>query len=119
MVAAGRGKIVSATSTVGLHGNFGQTNYAAAKGGVIAMTKTWAKELGPKGITANALAPGFVQTDMTASVPEKVLEMAKARTPLRRLGTPEDIARVYLFLASDLSDFMTGQVLVADGGMAG
>ena len=118
MVAAGRGKIVSATSTVGLHGNFGQTNYAAAKGGVIAMTKTWAKELGPKGITANAVAPGFVATEMTATVPAKVLEIAKARTPIGRLGTPEDLAGVYLFLASRASDFVTGQVIVADGGMA-
>ena len=118
MAAAGSGKIVSAASTVGLHGNFGQTNYAAAKGGVIAMTKTWAKELGPKGITANAVAPGFVVTEMTASVPTKVLEIARARTPIGRLGTPEDLAGVYLFLASSASDFVNGQVLVADGGMA-
>ncbi len=119
MAAAGRGKIINAASTVGLHGNFGQTNYAASKGGVIAMTKTWAKELGPKGITANAVAPGFVQTEMTASVPEKVLEMARARTPIGRLGTPADIAGVYLFLASDASDFVNGQVIAADGGMGG
>lgn len=119
MIEAGRGKIVSAASTVGLHGNFGQTNYAAAKGGVIAMTKTWAKELGPRGITANAVAPGFVKTEMTATVPEKVLEIAKARTPIGRLGTPEDIAGVYLFLASRASDFVNGQVIAADGGMSG
>ncbi|MEB3328898.1 MAG: 3-oxoacyl-ACP reductase family protein [Candidatus Sericytochromatia bacterium] len=118
MRAQGRGKLINAASTVGLHGNFGQTNYAAAKGGVIAMTKTWAKELGPEGITANAVAPGFVLTEMTATVPAKVLEAARERTPLRRLGHPEDLARVYLFLASPLADFVNGQVLTVDGGMS-
>lgn len=117
MRAQGRGKIVNAASTVGLHGNFGQTNYAAAKGGVIAMTKTWAKELGAAGITANAVAPGFIETDMTATVPAKVLEAACARTPLKRLGKPEDVARVYAFLASPAADYVTGQVLVVDGGL--
>ena len=119
MQAQGKGKLIAAASTVGLHGNFGQTNYAAAKGGVIAMTKTWAKELGPHGITANAVAPGFIATEMTATVPEKVLAIARGRTPLGRLGTPEDVAGAYLFLASDLADYVTGQVLVVDGGMTG
>ena len=82
------------------------------------MTKTWAKELGPEGITANAVAPGFVVTEMTATVPPKVLEMARQRTPLRRLGRPEDLAGAYMFLASPLSDFVNGQVLVVDGGMS-
>jgi 3-oxoacyl-[acyl-carrier protein] reductase len=118
MRAQGRGKLINAASTVGLHGNFGQTNYAAAKGGVIAMTKTWAKELGPEGITANAVAPGFVLTEMTATVPPKVLEAARERTPLRRLGQPEDLARVYMVLASPLSDFVNGQVITVDGGMS-
>jgi 3-oxoacyl-[acyl-carrier protein] reductase len=118
MRAQGRGKLINAASTVGLHGNFGQTNYAAAKGGVIAMTKTWAKELGPEGITANAVAPGFVLTEMTATVPAKVLEAARERTPLRRLGEPLDLARVYMFLASPLADFVNGQVITVDGGMS-
>ncbi|MEB3198675.1 MAG: 3-oxoacyl-ACP reductase FabG [Candidatus Sericytochromatia bacterium] len=118
MVRAKQGKIINAASTVGLHGNFGQTNYAAAKGGVIAMTKTWAKELGPLGITANAVAPGFIVTEMTATVPAKVLALAEARTPLRRLGQPEDVARVYAFLASPAADYINGQVIVVDGGMS-
>jgi 3-oxoacyl-[acyl-carrier protein] reductase len=118
MRAQGQGRIVNAASTVGLHGNFGQTNYAAAKGGVIAMTKTWAKELGPAGITVNAVAPGFIETEMTATVPAKVLEAAQARTPLRRLGQPEDVAAVYAFLASPAARYITGQVLVVDGGLS-
>jgi 3-oxoacyl-[acyl-carrier protein] reductase len=118
MRTQGHGKIINAASTVGLHGNFGQTNYAAAKGGVIAMTKTWAKELGPAGITVNAVAPGFIETEMTATVPAKVLEAAQARTPLRRLGRPEDVAAVYAFLASPAAQYITGQVLVVDGGLS-
>ncbi|MDB5101920.1 MAG: short-chain dehydrogenase/reductase [Cyanobacteria bacterium RYN_339] len=117
-LAQGKGKIVSASSVVGLHGNFGQTNYAASKAAVIGMTKTWAKELGPKGITANAVAPGFILTDMTRAIPAKLLEGAAERVPLKRLGTPEDVAQAYLFLASDASDFINGHVLCVDGGMA-
>ncbi len=117
MVAQGRGKIISASSVVGVHGNFGQTNYAATKAGVIGMTKSWAKELGRKGITANAVAPGFIQTDMTAAMPEKVLAAMSEKTPVGRLGTPADIAKAYLFLASDDADFITGQVLGVDGGL--
>jgi 3-oxoacyl-[acyl-carrier protein] reductase len=117
MLAQGKGKIVSASSVVALYGNFGQTNYAASKAAVIGMTKTWAKELGPKGITANAVAPGFILTDMTRAIPPKLLEGAAERVPLKRLGTPEDVAGAYLFLASDASDFVNGHVLCVDGGM--
>lgn len=117
MVAAGKGTIVNASSVVGLHGNFGQTNYAATKAGVIGMTKSWSKELARKGITVNAVAPGFIQTDMTAAMPEKVLDMMRDKTPLGRLGQPEDIAKAYLFLASDDAAFITGQVISVDGGL--
>jgi 3-oxoacyl-[acyl-carrier protein] reductase len=117
MLEQGKGKIINASSVVGVHGNFGQTNYAATKAGVIGMTKSWAKELARKGITANAVAPGFILTDMTAAMPEKVLTMMKDKTPVGRLGLPEDIAKAYLFLASDDADFITGQVLGVDGGL--
>ncbi len=117
MIQQGSGSIVSASSVVGVYGNFGQTNYAASKAGVIGMTKSWAKELGKKGIRANAVAPGFILSDMTAKVPEKVLEMMKEKTPLGRLGAPLDVARAYLFLASDESGFINGAVLGVDGGL--
>lgn len=117
MLSQGQGKIINASSVVGVYGNFGQTNYAATKAGVIGMTKSWAKELARKGITANAVAPGFILTDMTAAMPENVLDMMKAKTPVGRLGTPADIAKAYLFLASDDADFITGQVLGVDGGL--
>jgi 3-oxoacyl-[acyl-carrier protein] reductase len=117
MSAGGGGSIINAASVVGLYGNFGQTNYVAAKSGVIGMTKTWARELGPSGIRVNAIAPGFIATDMIASVPEKVIDAVQERTPLRRLGRPEDIANAYLFLASDESGFITGHVLSVDGGL--
>jgi 3-oxoacyl-[acyl-carrier protein] reductase len=116
-LAQGRGKIISASSVVGLHGNFGQTNYAASKAAVIGMTKTWAKELGPKGITANAVAPGFILTDMTLAIPEALRAGAAEKIPLRRLGTPEDVAQAYLFLAGPGSDFINGHVLCVDGGI--
>ena len=119
MLAQGKGKIINASSVVGLYGNFGQTNYAATKAGVIAMTKTWARELGKKGITANAVAPGFILTDMTAAMPEKVLSMMQDKTPVGRLGQPADVAKAYLFLASDESDFINGHCLSVDGGMVG
>lgn len=118
MLEQGRGKIINTASVSGVYGNVGQTNYAAAKAGVIGMTKTWAKELGPKGITVNAVAPGFIETEMTAKVPEKVLAKIRERIPLRRLGKPEDVANVYVFLASDASDYLNGAVLHVDGGIA-
>ncbi|MFV9505762.1 MAG: 3-oxoacyl-ACP reductase FabG [Oscillochloridaceae bacterium umkhey_bin13] len=117
MVARGGGAIINAASVVGIYGNFGQTNYVAAKAGVIGMTKTWARELGPSGIRVNAVAPGFTATEMIATVPEKVLESVREKTPLRRLGRPEDIANAYLFLASDESSFITGVTLSVDGGL--
>ena len=117
MISRGGGAIINAASVVGLHGNFGQTNYVAAKAGVIGMTKTWARELGPNGIRVNAVAPGFTATEMLATVPDKVLESVRERTPLRRLGKPEDIANAYLFLASEEASFITGVTLSVDGGL--
>ena len=111
MVERGRGKIINTSSIVGISGNFGQTNYAAAKAGLIGMTKTWARELGPKGITVNAVAPGFIATEMVKKMPEKVLQSMRERTPVRRLGEPRDVANAYLFLASDEADFINGAVL--------
>lgn len=118
MLAAGRGVILNTSSVVGLHGNFGQTNYAAAKAGVIGMTKTWARELGPKGIRVNAVAPGFISTPMTAAVPQKVAEKMVGGVPLQRLGRPEDIANAYAFLASDEAAYITGAVLEVSGGLS-
>jgi 3-oxoacyl-[acyl-carrier protein] reductase len=117
MVEKGYGKIVNTSSVVGLYGNFGQTNYVATKAGVIGMTKVWAREFGRKGITVNAVAPGFIATDMIATVPEKVINGIKERTPLQRLGEPIDIANAYLFLSSDESAFISGITLSVDGGM--
>jgi 3-oxoacyl-[acyl-carrier protein] reductase len=117
MIRQGSGVIVSASSVVGLDGNFGQTNYVATKAGVIGMTKVWARELGRCGIRVNAVAPGFTATEMIAGMPEKVQETMRTHTPLGRLGTPEDIANAYLFLASDEASFITGEVLRVDGGL--
>ncbi|OGO78468.1 MAG: 3-oxoacyl-[acyl-carrier-protein] reductase [Clostridiales bacterium GWB2_37_7] len=117
MSRQGFGAILNASSIVGLYGNYGQTNYAAAKWGVIGMTKSWAKELGKKGIRVNAVAPGFILTPMTEKMPEKVLEMMKEKAPLKSLGYPEDIANAYAFLASDEARFITGTVLSVDGGV--
>jgi 3-oxoacyl-[acyl-carrier protein] reductase len=117
MIEQGKGKIISTSSVSGVYGNIGQTNYAAAKAGVVGMTKTWAKELGRKGINVNAVAPGFIHTGMTAKVPEKVIGQMKQMVPLGRLGSPEDIANAYLFLASDESDYINGTVLHVDGGI--
>ena len=117
MVSQGNGVILNASSVVGLYGNVGQTNYAAAKAGLIGMTKTLAKELGRKGIRVNAVAPGFIITPMTAGVPEKILEMMKEKTPLRKLGEPGDVANAYLYLASDEAKFVNGAVLSVDGGL--
>lgn len=111
------GKIVNTSSVVGIYGNFGQTNYVATKSGIIGMTKVWARELGRKGINVNAVAPGFIATEMVSTVPEKVLEMLKERTPLGKLGEPEDIANAYLFLSSDEAKFINGAVLSVDGGL--
>ncbi|HRE09904.1 MAG TPA: 3-oxoacyl-ACP reductase FabG [Ignavibacteria bacterium] len=111
------GRIINTSSIVGLYGNFGQTNYAASKSGVIGMTKTWARELGRKGITVNAVAPGFIDTGMLNTVPANILDNIKQRTPLGRLGSPADIAKAYLFLASDDAAFITGITLSVDGGL--
>lgn len=118
MVEKNYGRVVNAASVVGLFGNFGQTNYVATKAGVIGMTKTWAKELGRKGITVNAVAPGFINTEMMGTIPEKVLEMLAGKANLQRLGQPSEVANVYLFLASDEASFVTGTVLSVDGGLA-
>lgn len=118
MVDRKQGRIICASSVVGIHGNFGQTNYAATKAGVIAMCRTWAKELGPKGITANAVAPGFIHTDMTDAIPEEVRQAMIQSIPVKRMGEPEDIANAYLFLASDEASFVNGQVLGVNGGQA-
>lgn len=117
MLAQGSGRIINASSVVGLYGNIGQTNYAATKAGVIGMTRSWAKELGRKGITVNAVAPGFIVTDMTATVPEKVLGQMREKTPLGRLGQAQDVANAYLFLASDEASYINGTVLSVDGGL--
>lgn len=117
MIEKGSGRILNASSVVGIYGNFGQSNYVATKAGVIGMTKVWARELGRKGITVNAVAPGFIATDMIATVPEKVIESLKEKTPMGRLGMPEDIANAYLFLASDEASFINGHCLSVDGGL--
>ncbi len=117
MVKQGSGVILNASSVVALYGNFGQTNYVASKAGVIGMTKVWARELGPKGIRVNAVAPGFIRTEMTAGLPEKVVQAVIERTPLRMWGEPEDIAYAYLYLASDEARFVNGTVLSVDGGV--
>jgi 3-oxoacyl-[acyl-carrier protein] reductase len=117
MRAAGSGRILSATSVVARMGNYGQTAYAASKAGIIGMTRAWARELGPLGITANAVAPGLIDTDMARGVPEKVLAGLVARTAARRLGRPKEVAAVYVFLASDLASFINGAVIGVDGGL--
>ena len=117
MMKQGSGVIINTSSIVGLNGNVGQVNYSATKAGLIGMTKTLAKELGRKGIRVNAVAPGFIATPMTSAVPEKILEMMKEKTPLKRLGEPKDIANAYLYLASDESNFVNGAVLSVDGGL--
>ncbi|ACB86293.1 3-oxoacyl-ACP reductase FabG [Natranaerobius thermophilus] len=112
-----QGVILNASSVVGLYGNFGQTNYAATKWGVIGMTKTWAKELGKNNVRVNAVAPGFIETEMVSEMPEKVVNMMQEKSPLNRLGSPEEVANIYCFLASDDSSFVTGSVYGVDGGV--
>lgn len=115
MISAGRGKIINTSSVSGVYGNFGQTNYAATKAAVVGMTKTWAKELGRKGINVNAVAPGFTATAMVEKMPEKIIKQMESVVSLQRLGKPEDIANAYLFLASGESDYVHGHVLHVDG----
>jgi 3-oxoacyl-[acyl-carrier protein] reductase len=117
MVERGYGRVISTSSIVGIYGNFGQTNYVASKAAVIGMTRVWARELGPKGITANAVAPGFIATEMVKAMPEDILERFKTMTPVRRLGEPEDIASAFVFLASEEASFINGAVLSVDGGL--
>ena len=117
MVEAGWGRIINVSSVVGLYGNFGQTNYVATKAGVIGMTKTLCRELGKKGVTVNAVAPGFIATDMVAKMPEDVLAGMVAKVPVGRLGKPEDSANAFCFLASDEAAYVNGAVLSVDGGM--
>jgi 3-oxoacyl-[acyl-carrier protein] reductase len=112
----GGGVILNASSVVGLYGNFGQTNYVASKAGVIGMTRVWARELGKYNIRVNAVAPGFINTEMVKSIPEKILATMVTHTPIGRMGQPEDIANAYLWLASDAASFVSGAVLSVDGG---
>lgn len=117
MVANGWGRIINASSVVGLYGNFGQANYVATKSGLIGMTKTFAREFGRKGVTVNAIAPGFISTEMVAAMPEEVLAGMKAKVPVGRLGEPKEIANAYCFLASDEASYINGHTLSVDGGM--
>jgi 3-oxoacyl-[acyl-carrier protein] reductase len=117
MIRQRYGRVISASSVVGLYGNFGQTNYVASKAGVIGMTKVWARELGKRGITANAIAPGFIATEMTQGMPEPILTAMIDHTPVGRIGQPQDVANAYLFLASDEAGFINGAVLSVDGGL--
>ncbi len=117
MINQGGGVILNASSVVGIDGNYGQTNYIATKAGVIGMTRVWARELGGNNIRVNAVAPGMVLTEMLLSMPEDALEALKQKPPLKRIGTPEDVANLYLFLASDEASYISGEVIRIDGGM--
>lgn len=117
MIQNNYGRIINTSSIVGLHGNYGQANYAATKAGVIAFSKTLARELGKHNITVNAVAPGFIATDMIKTIPEKIIEMMKEKVPLKKLGTAEDVANAYAFLASDEAQFISGSVISVDGGL--
>src|SRR3954451_15012451 len=117
MIAARSGVILNASSIFGLYGNFGQTNYAATKAGVISFTKTWSRELGRYNIRVNAVAPGFIATEMVRDMPQKVVEAMESKPPLAKLGEPEDIANAYVWLASDAAKFISGAVLSVDGGL--
>ncbi len=117
LIAQGSGVILNASSVVGIYGNFGQTNYAASKAGIIGLTKTWARELGPKGVRVNAVAPGFVRTHMLDTIPPEVMKLMTERVPLKRLAEPEELANVYAFLASDEASYVNGAVIEVCGGM--
>lgn len=117
MLEGGYGRIITASSIVGLTGNFGQTNYAATKSGVIGMTKVWAREFGRKGITANVIAPGFINTEMMSTIPDQVLDSFRERTPVGRLGEPAEVANLYVFLASEEAAFINGATISIDGGL--
>jgi 3-oxoacyl-[acyl-carrier protein] reductase len=117
MIEQGGGVILNASSVVGIYGNYGQTNYAAAKFGVIGFVKTWAREVGPKGVRCNAVAPGFISTSILQTIPDKVMESITERVPLKRLGRPEEVANVYAFLASDEASYINGAVIEVAGGM--
>lgn len=112
------GSIVNISSVVGIHGNAGQSNYAASKAGLIGLAKSVAMEVGSRGVRVNVVAPGFIRTDMTAAMPAETLQAWEARIPLRRGGTPQDVAQACLFLASDMASYVTGQVIAVDGGIA-
>ncbi|HET8831991.1 MAG TPA: 3-oxoacyl-ACP reductase FabG [Casimicrobiaceae bacterium] len=116
MLEQNSGVILNASSIVGLYGNFGQTNYAATKFGVIGMMKTWARELGRKGIRANAICPGFIETPILSSIPDKVIKMMEDKVPMGRLGKPEEIANTYAWLASDEASYINGAVIEVSGG---
>jgi 3-oxoacyl-[acyl-carrier protein] reductase len=117
MIEQGSGSITNASSVVGIYGNFGQSNYAASKFGVIGLAKTWARELGPKGIRCNAVAPGFIATPILSTIPDKVMAQMTDRVPMKRLGQPEEIASVYAFLASDDASYINGAVIEVAGGL--
>ena len=117
MIAGGGGVVLSASSVAGIYGNFGQTNYVATKAGVVGMTRTWARELGRYRIRVNAVAPGFIATEILAAMPDKVLQAMVDHTPLGRMGEVEDIANAYVWLASDQAAYVTGTVISVDGGL--
>ena len=117
MISNNSGTIINTSSIVGLYGNYGQSNYAAAKSGIMGLTKTWARELGKHNSTVNAVAPGFIATDMINTIPSKVIDAMKEKVPLRKLGTPDDVANVYAFLASKDAAFISGAVISVDGGL--
>jgi 3-oxoacyl-[acyl-carrier protein] reductase len=117
MIAQGSGVILNASSVVGIYGNYGQTNYAASKFGVIGFTKTWSRELGPKGVRVNAVAPGFIDTPILQTIPDRLLDQMRDQVPLKRLGRPQEIANVYAFLASDEASYVNGAVIEVSGGM--